>query len=284
MSSAKCALRFVAVIGFAGAAFAAGQTHKDLRFKVGKHPMVSINNPYGPVVVRAGADRVVVVSAILHSDKVELDQSQSHNRIDIVSHLLQGANPESGVVEYEIQVPVNANISVQSDTGHLRAEKLHGDVTIEGSTSVVEVMDCADGHVHVKTLNGPVNISNIHNGHVEVASMGGDIMLTSVSGPYVSVNSNTGKIEYAGDFGDEGEYDFSSHTGDIEAVAPGYASIDVLARSNQGRVESDFSLEPKHTPFYVKGGSAFAGTLNKAASSVKLFSFSGKIHLKKRQN
>ena len=114
--------------------------------------------------------------------------------------------------------------------------------------------------------------------------MGGNIMLTSVSGPYVSVNSNTGKIEYAGDFGDEGEYDFSSHTGDIEAVAPAYASIDILARSNQGRVESDFSLEPKHTPFYVKGGSAFAGTLNKAASSVKLFSFSGKIHLKKRQN
>jgi hypothetical protein len=49
-------------------------------------------------------------------------------------------------------------------------------------------------------------------------------------------------------------------------------------------VQSDFSLEPKHTPFAAKVGSAFAGTLGKAASSVNLFSFSGKIHLKKRQN
>jgi hypothetical protein len=114
--------------------------------------------------------------------------------------------------------------------------------------------------------------------------MGGDVLMNEVSGTLVAVNSNSGKIKYAGDFGDEGEYSFTSHTGDIEAIAPAFASIDVLARSDQGRVDSDFSLEPKHTPFYVKGGSAFAGTLGKAASSVKLFSFSGKIHLKKRQN
>jgi hypothetical protein len=56
----------------------------------------------------------------------------------------------------------------------------------------------------------------------------------------------------------------------------------VTARSVRGKVENDFLLEPKHTPFVVKAGSAFAGTMNKAASSVRLFSFSGKIHLKKR--
>jgi hypothetical protein len=47
-------------------------------------------------------------------------------------------------------------------------------------------------------------------------------------------------------------------------------------------VENDFPLEPKHTPFIAKAGSAFAGTVGRAASVVKLLSFSGKIHLKKR--
>ena len=126
-------------------------------------------------------------------------------------------------------------------------------------------------------------MSNVKSAHVEVISMAGDVTLNSVSGPYVAVNSNTGKIEYAGDFSGEGEYDFTSHTGDIEAIAPAYASIDVTARSSQGRVDSDFSLEPKHTSFYAKAGSYFAGTLGKAASSVSLMSFSGRIHLKKRQ-
>ena len=64
-------------------------------------------------------------------------------------------------------------------------------------------------------------------------------------------------------------------------AAPASASIEVYARSN-GTVESDFSLDPKHAPFFVRGANSFSGTLNKAASSVKLFSLSGKIHLKKR--
>jgi hypothetical protein len=234
--------------------------------------------------VRAGAARLVLVTAILHSDKVELDQNNSGHRIGLVSHLLPGADASSGVVEYEIQVPADASVTVQSETGPVRVEKLRGDVTIDGSNAPIDVVDGANGHVHVKTLNGAVNLNNIHNGHIEIVSMGGDVTMNNVSGPFVKVNSNSGKIQYDGDFGAEGDYDFSSHTGNIEAVAPAYASIDVLARSSNGPVQSDFSLEPKHTPFVAAFGSAFHGTLNKAASSVNLFSFSGKIHLKKRQN
>ena len=283
MGAAKRALRVVTVFTLAGATLAAGETRKDLHFKVGKRPTVSINNPYGPVVVKAGGAREVVINAILHSGKVEIDQSQGRNRIDIVSHLLTGADPKSGAVDYVVLVPPDANLSVHAENGAIHAEKLQGDVTIEGNSGSIEVVDCAGGHVHVKTLNAPVSLSNVRSAHVEVVSMAGNVTLNSVSGPNVTVNSNTGKIEYAGDFSGEGEYDFTSHTGDIEAVAPAYASIDVTARSNQGRVDSDFSLEPKHTPFIAKAGSYFSGTLNKAASSVRLMSFSGKIHLKKRQ-
>jgi DUF4097 and DUF4098 domain-containing protein YvlB len=283
MRTVQCAAKVVTVLALASAAFGAGEIRKDLTFKVGKRPMISINNTYGPVIIKAGVPHQVVVTAILHSDKVELDQSKSRNRIDIVSHLLPGADRASGVVEYEIQVPPDANVTLHSESGRIHAEKLHGDVMVAGSDGPIEVADCSGGHVHVRTLNGTVSLSNVH-GHVEIMSMGGDVLMNGVTGTLVAVNSNSGKIEYEGDFGNEGEYDFTSHTGDIEAVAPAYASIDVLARSNQGRVESDFSLEPKHTPFYAKGGSAFAGTLGKAASSVKLFSFSGRIHLKKRQN
>ena len=279
----SCAGKLVIVLATASVAFGAGESRRDLHFKVGKRPVISINNPFGPVVVKAGAPHEVVVIALLHSDKVELDQSKSHNRVDIVSHLLSGADQNTGVVEYEIQVPPEANVTVHSENGRVHAEKLQGDVTVSGAEGPIEVLDCGGGHVHVRTLNGSVNLSNVH-GHVEIMSMGGDVVMNEVTGTLVAVNSNSGKIRYAGDFGDEGEYDFTSHTGDIEAIAPALASIDVLARSDQGRVDSDFSLEPKHAPFYAKGGSAFAGTLGKAASSVKLFSFSGKIHLKKRQN
>src|SRR5258708_2126355 len=205
MSTAKYAVRLVTVLALAGVAFGAGETHKDLRFKVGKRPMVSINNPYGPVIVRTGAAHEVVVKAVLHSDKVEIDQSQSRSRIDIVSHLLQGADSATGVIEYEVWVPAEASVSLRSESGRIRAEKLRGDLSMESSTGAMEVADFGNGHLHVKALNGPVTISDVHNGSVEITSVAGDVSLTSVSGPTVSVNSNTGKIEYAGDFAGEGE-------------------------------------------------------------------------------
>jgi hypothetical protein len=283
MFSRKCAATAAIVLMLVGVSLCAENVRKDLHFKVGKHPSISINNPYGPVVVRAGAPREVIITAILHSDKVELDQSKSHNRVDIVSHLLPGANLTSGMVEYEILAPPDANITLHSDNGRLHAEKMHGDVSLAGNDGPIEVVDCAGGHVHVRTLNGAVSLNNVH-GHVEIMSVGGDVLMNGVTGTLVAVNSNSGKIEYDGDFGGEGDYAFTSHTGNIEALAPAYASIDVLARSTNGLVQSDFSLEPKHAPFLVRGANSLSGTLGKAASSVNLFSFSGKIRLKKRQN
>ena len=35
----------------------------------------------------------------------------------------------------------------------------------------MDVRDISDAHVHVKTMNGPVNLDNIQNGHVEVDSL-----------------------------------------------------------------------------------------------------------------
>jgi DUF4097 and DUF4098 domain-containing protein YvlB len=179
-------------------------------------------------------------------------------------------------------VPANSTVTLRSATGPLHAERLRGDIMLEGSTASVDVRDLADGHVHIKTLNGPVTLTNVSEGHIEITSVGGEVSMTSVNGPFVHVNSNTGRILYDGDFGDAGEYSLMTHTGDIEATAPAYASMDVLASSSRGQVINDFPLQPVHTSFAVRAGSAFAGTMGKAASSVKLLSFSGRIHLKKR--
>jgi len=269
------------VVVLAAASFATGETRKEYRFTVGPRASISITNEYGPISVKPAVGNQVMVTAILHSNKVEVDQSQSGNRVDILSHLLPGATADTGRVDYEVLVPSDASVTLHSTTGPLRAEKLHGDVSLEGATAIVDVRDISDAHVHVKTLNGPVTLTNIYGGHVEITSVSGDVVLNSVSGPLVQVNSTSGRIRYDGDFGSGGEYSLTSHTGDIEASAPADASIDVTARSVRGKVENDFPLQPKHTPFVIKAGSAFAGTMGKAASSVKLLSFSGKIHLKK---
>jgi len=262
---------------------AAETTRKEMHFKVGRRASISIINQYGPVSVKPGPGKRVMVTAILYSGKVEIDQSKRGNRVSIVSHLLDGADASTGRVDYEVLVPADASVTLHSTTGPLHVEKLHGDVVLEGSTAMVDVRDMSDAHVHVKTLNGSVSLTNVSDGYVEITSVSGDVALNAVNATSVHVNSSSGKIHYDGDFGDEGQYSLTSHSGDIEAIAPSYASIEVVARSVQGRVENDFPLEPEHTSFVTRAGSAFAGTVGKAASSVRLLSFSGKIHLKKRE-
>jgi DUF4097 and DUF4098 domain-containing protein YvlB len=261
------------------------ESKKEFRFTVGPRAGISVINPYGSISVKPSLGNTVMVTAILHSDKVEVDNNQSGNRVDIQSHLLPGADVDSGRVDYEILVPSDASITLHSSTGTLHAEKLHGDVNLEGPGANVDVRDISNAHVHVKTMNGAVNLDNIQNGHVEVDSLSGEVTLNGVNGSLVQVVSTSGRINYVGDFGNSGEYRLTSHSGDIDATIPEWTSADVSARSVRGEVHDDIPLQPKtHTYFALDKGRAFAGTMGRVAvsSTVVLRTFSGKIHLRKR--
>jgi len=283
MDRRRQAVKLAVVVVVTVTTWAVAETKKEYRFNVGVKSTVSIINQYGPVSIKPSTGNFVVVSATTYSDKVEVDQSQSGNRVDIQSHLLPGATRENSRVDYEVTVPADASVTLESMTGPLRAEKLHGDVEAEGANASIEVREISNSHVHVKTMNGAVTLTDIHDGHVEIDSVSGDVTLKSVTGPLVRVSSTSGRIVYDGDFGYAGEYRFNSHSGNIDATIPQDASVDVKAQSVRGQVQDDVPLQPKsHTSFLVKQGSSFAGTINKAASSVWLRTFSGKIHLKKR--
>jgi len=213
---------------------------------------------------------------------VEVDKLQNGNRVEIASHLLQGGDQQTGQVDYELLIPPDATLNLRSSTGPLSAERLQGDLTLEGTDAVVNVRDVNNGHVHVRTMRGPITLTDVRNGHVEIASISGDVHLKSVTGPLVQANSGSGKIFYDGDFGSGGDYKFTTHTGDIEALAPPDVSADFSAHSVLGRVQNDFPLQPRHSRFSVEAGRSFFGTVGKAASEVVLRSFSGKIRLKQR--
>jgi len=261
------------------------ETHKEYRFNVGPRAGLSVINPYGSVSVKPSTGNVIVIHATLASDKVEVDNALVGNRVEIITHMLAGADTQSGRVDYEILAPADASITLHSNSGTLHAEKLQGDVSMEGAGATVDVSDLTSAHVRVKTLNGGVTLTNVQDGHIEIDSLSGNVVLRSVNGPWVQVVSTSGEISYIGDFGDHGDYRFTSHSGNIEAVVPDSTSADVTARSVRGEVHDDIHLQPKqHTSFAIKEGVALWGTMGRAAvsSTVVLRSFSGKIHLRKR--
>jgi DUF4097 and DUF4098 domain-containing protein YvlB len=264
------------------AASAIAQKKQEFHIPVSAGASVTILNAFGPITVRPSNNNQVSVVATPHSDKVEVDQNKNSTRLEFRTHVLQKATPEESRVDYEVQVPVNVNLTVRSSNGPIIVDHVNGDVTSEGESSPVQVRDGGNGHVHIRTVDGPVALTNLKNAHVEVASIGGDVNIVSSTGPSFSVNTTKGKITYDGDFDGGGDYSFSTHMGDIDVMMPANSSVDLWARSVNGTVQDVFQLQPEqHPSFAPSQGKSFAGTANSGASSVKLRTFSGKITVKK---
>src|SRR5208283_3560573 len=84
---------------------ALAETHKEYRYTVGPNANVSVETQYGGISVKPGNDNEVVVLATLQSDKAEVDNQQSGNRIEVASHIFSGADQQSGRIDYEVLVP-----------------------------------------------------------------------------------------------------------------------------------------------------------------------------------
>ncbi len=274
------AVTLVLATCLSAAAFA--ETKKEYHYTVGPNANISVDTQYGAISVKPGSDNQVVVTATLKSDNVEVDNQQNGNRINIASHLLRGADQQAGQVDYELLIPADATLNLHSSTGPLSAERMQGDLTLEGADAVVNVRNVENGHVHVRTMRGPITLTNVRDGHVEISSISGDVHLKSVTGRLVQVSCGSGKIFYDGDFGSGGDYRFITHSGDIEALVPADVSADFRAHSVLGRVRHDFPLKPKHSRFSEEVGRSFIGTTGQASSEVVLRSFSGKIRIKQR--
>jgi DUF4097 and DUF4098 domain-containing protein YvlB len=255
---------------------------KEYSYTVGPHANISVDTQYGAISVKPGNDNQVVVTATFKSDNVEVDQQQTGDRIEIASHQVRGTDQKTSQVDYELTVPPDATVTLRSSNGPLSVERLRGDVTAEGADAVITVRNVDNCHVHASTMRGPISLFDVKNGHVELATISGEIHLNSVTGPLVQASSGSGRIYYDGDFGSGGDYRFTTHTGDIEALVPQDVSADFRAHSVLGRVHHDVPLKPRHSRFNEELGRSFIGSTGQASSVVVLRSFSGKIRLKQR--
>ncbi len=276
-------LAAVLLVGFASLASVA-QTRKEMKFNVGPGASLTITNDFGPVTVHVGSGSQVLATATLRSDQMEIDQTHSGSRVELFTHSVQ-QRPlgDAARVDFDVTVPPDCDLTIHASAGPISVEKLRGDINADGDLANIDVHDVSGGHVHLRTLKGTITVTNVTNGHVEVSSVSGPVTLKNVSGPSVEINTTNGAISYAGMFSNNGDYEFTTHSGDINVLLPANASVDVAARSVTGKVENDFPFQPKqHVPFPVTAGRAFAGTSNAGASSVQLRSYSGTIRVKKQ--
>ncbi|HLK33614.1 MAG TPA: DUF4097 family beta strand repeat-containing protein [Terriglobales bacterium] len=262
---------------------AAAQSKKEFHYTLGPHAAINLVNQFGGVTVVPGPEGHADITALLHSKKIEVDAVQRGSRLELRTHFLQNASPAEGQVDYELHIPADTSLTVRSTSGPISVEGINADMTLEGDTAQITVRQVNGGHIHARTLSGPIRLQDVKHGDVEVVSVSGPVTLTNTDGHMLTINTTDGKITYTGDFGDSGEYVLANHSGDIDVTLPASASVDITATSEKGTVSNDFPFHPvPHSAFSTTQGKSFAGTANAGSSSVRLRSFSGRIHVKKQ--
>lgn len=266
---------------------AATDIRKEARLDIAPGGNVNVVTNAGSVTLHAGPTRQVVASYVAHSDKIEVDENSTPDkmRVEIRTHALLDQKPTSDEsrVDYEITVPAGVSVTVSTATAPITIDGVSGDLNLSSDTGQITVRNVSKIHVHVRGVTAPVSVSQVSNGHVEITSSGGNVQMVDVVGPKVSVGTTNGGISYRGDCSGGGEYVFTTHSGAIDVSLPETASVDLSARSVSGQVQNDLPLKEKSHPVYVpKTGSSFAGTSNSGSSSLELQSFSGRIRVKKQ--
>lgn len=98
--------------------------------------------------------------------------------------------------------------------------------------SSIEASTVNDGDLVVRGLSGEISLSNT-NGEIRIADVTGPVSASTVNGAItVSFGATMAKAAMA----------FSTLNGDVDLTLPGNAAVDILLRSDNGEIYSDFDV------------------------------------------
>jgi DUF4097 and DUF4098 domain-containing protein YvlB len=264
----------------AGGAFA---DHIEKHFKVEAHPVVTLHNPNGTVTVKAWTKPEVMVVAARASDQVEVDATQTGNRVDIMTHPVSDSTVPDGLrTDFEVRVPEDAELQIHDDSGAVSVNSVLGDMNVETVGAGVDLADAA-GYLTVKTIDGPFQCVRCA-GRIEVSSISGSFRMIDLRSYQVRAQTSKGNILFSGEFLPNGMYELKNYSGIIEVrFSPG-DSFDLSATSLKGKVNNEAKLSPPthQQHFYSKFNNSLFGSFNSGRAKVELSSFDGTINILKR--
>jgi len=297
-----------------GAGLALGRERYEEKFArseaLAKNGKVYVDSLSGDVEVQTWNQDQVKIEALKISEASSLDKAKENaalvpievtrdgDTLRIVTkyperHGLWGGGSLNVSVDYKLWVPEKASVEVESKSGDVKlapiggmakVRTLSGDVVIGGSAGADVDVKSGDvtadnilGDAYLKTLSGNVHATKV-KGSVEAESVSGDVELKDISEAKTATGKSvSGDVVYTGTVLAGGNYEFSTHSGDVTMRIPANAAFDLEANSFSGTIDSDFEIQVmgKLSPNEIHG------TVNGGGARVRVKSFSGDVEIKK---
>jgi len=253
-------------------------------FPVLKNCNLMLMNYSGIISIKGWQNSEIKAICIRYSQNVEIDTESGGNKVRIATHVLDKlSSPEKAKVDYQIFVPEDAGVQVQSNMGSVVIENIEGPVNVDVVDAPVRVVGTT-GYVVAKSLGSKLEISQ-SRGIIQTNSVSGDIVFSKLESDNVIASSTLGNIFFEGDFKSGGKYNFSTNEGVISINCPDQASVEWDAKTVKGAIESDLPIKSKNhrsAPRNSLERQSLFGTLNSGDATVQLSTFSGKIRIRRK--
>ena len=251
------------------------------KFSTTASPSFLLRNYVGTVSVKGWDQNEIDIQGHPASDAMEVILMGGEQKVSVQAHpRREGLSPQEARLDFEIHVPRNATVRVDSERGEIIIENLNGGLTIGGISTAVTLSN-VNGNITINTVDGPIRMQS-SQGHIKAESISGDLTFVHVSGPELRASTNSGRIRYEGDFGQAGTYVLNSYSSPIDILPSANASFDLAARAVQGVIESNlpFRPTPLGNPFRrLSPGKFLQGRFNNGDSTVEVTSYSGTIRV-----
>jgi DUF4097 and DUF4098 domain-containing protein YvlB len=301
----------LAILTLSAAAFAENRIEKTLKLAPGGE--FRLDTDMGKVTLTGSSDSDAHV--IVTSRRKDLDDlmtfrwDESDGAVSIVArkrHKFDWFSSSGSNVQYEIRVPAQTRVSIETSGGGINISGIQGEVRANTSGGGVGITDVV-GDVLAETSGGGISLKNI-KGRVTANTSGGGVDAVAIDGPILAESSG-GSIELERVTGD---IDADTSGGGIRIIeAGGHVKADTsgggieasFARGNSrggsletsgGGIEvkldpnSDLTIDASGTgvktdlPLAVRGEvsrGSLSGTLGKGGNTLRLHTSGGSVRI-----
>ncbi len=204
--------------------------------------------------------------------------------------------------EINLDVPRSATVIISLSLGNVNVEDVAaaqiaaqtGGITLRRVSRLVEASSVGNilvkdssGTIRLSSVSGTIEVSNVRaiakTDGVQIYSVSGDVLLERADYARIEVATVSGNILLLRPPAKETIYNFNTTTGDLTLNLTADASFQVsVIVGEKGKIINEFPLKPSDNS-NSNGSRRLNGRYGTGGSTFNLASFSGQVHLRRKQ-
>jgi hypothetical protein len=174
------------------------------------------------------------------SGALAIEESNDASLGGVIGRLLTGRG--SAEVDVELEIPRRARLVIETVSGDVTAEGLHGEQRIN-TTSGDLYLDDAGGSLRIETVSGDIVIRSVGAISARLQAISGDLALSAPRIEALRAQTVSGDVEIEGELARDGEFRMETVSGDVSFGLVGDATFEVRGISSDISSDIDHRIE-----------------------------------------